>query len=601
RWILIALMLFAIALVLGTRFSLFNLFESGGQNFHSIEMFRLTDNSGIFSSAISPDGRFVAFVEQKEGRGTLFVKQILTGVTITIVPPILMQFYQPTFTPDSEFIYYVGVTEEGVGTLYQVSVLGGESKKIVTDVDSNVTFSPDGKRLAFNRHNPNEGGDTIFIMNSDGTNLEPFLETKEAGFDNFGGMEWSPDGERLLVGGFKNVRETGQRSKLLTIELKDKKISEFAVEKNWHTLRMFKWLKNGTGILLIARATSSENSQIWYLDYPQGTVRQITSDTSNYGSLSISSDGGSIVATRVEIISSLWSLNPQSKVMKQLMSENNYLIGSNQMSQLPDGKIIFVKSSGKELDIFSIGESGGEEQQLTSKIGVNQNPAASPDGKYIVFSSNRTGTFALWRMNPDGGGATQLTNAENATDDQPQITPDGQTVIFARRTLSGGYSKLMKISIDGGEASVLLPENNTSEVYPRISPDGRRFGFLGYVYENQTANMNSTVKIIGFEGDKPDKSIKESHLNINGDFKWSPDSESLIYVKKSGIDNISSISINDGKETPLTDFNSGNITDFIWSTDGKTIIFIKAVYNNNLVLIKDKGKKIDSKIESLAE
>ncbi|HVE58525.1 MAG TPA: transcriptional regulator, partial [Pyrinomonadaceae bacterium] len=89
RWILIAVMLCAIALVLGTRFSLFNLFESGGQNFYSIEMSRLSEKSGIYGGDISPDGRFVAFVEQKEGRGTLFVKQILTGVTITIVPPIL--------------------------------------------------------------------------------------------------------------------------------------------------------------------------------------------------------------------------------------------------------------------------------------------------------------------------------------------------------------------------------------------------------------------------------------------------------------------------------------------------------------------------------
>jgi Tol biopolymer transport system component/DNA-binding winged helix-turn-helix (wHTH) protein len=593
RLILIAVILTAIALVVGSRFSVFNLFQSRDFDFHSIQMQRLTDNSRIYCGAISPDGRFVALVEEKDGRRTLFVKQISTGATITIIPPTLNYFYQPTFTPDSEFIYYVAV-DNGIGTLYRVPVLGGESRKLATDVDSMVTFSPDGKRMAFIRYHPVEGGTTIFTADCDGTNLEAFLTTKEAGVENFFGLDWSPDGEKLLVGSDRNIREAQNRWKFFTIGLTDKKMSEFVSEKSWHTVRMFKWLKDGTGLLLVGRTGSSENSQIWHIDYPQGASRQITSDTNNYGLLSISADNRTIAATQIETVSSIWSFNPQSKEMRQILSENSALLGDTQLSQLPDGKIIFVKAAGRDVNIFSIKENGEDEKQLTSKSGINQNPAASPDGSYIVFSSNRNVYHAIWRMNADGTGAIQLTKPENATDLRPEITPDGKTVIFVRYNSGGGNSKLLKIPINGGEATVLLPENNAPEFAPRISPDGRQLAFLSFDWEAQTANMKSYVNFVGFNGEGADGPVRKAESVIAVSFRWSPDNQSLSYTKKSGIDNIWNFSPNGRQETPLTDFTSGNITDFIWSNDGKKIFLIKAVYNNNLVLIKNKDKKSDT-------
>jgi len=589
RLILIAIILSAIGLVLGTRLSVIDFFKSASHDFRSIEMFRLTENSGISGGDISADGRFVAFVEQKEGKQTLFVKQVSTGATIIIVPPTPM-YLTPTFTPDSEFIYYVGVSD-GIGALYKVSVLGGESKKLVLDVDSAVTFSPDGKRLAFIRHNPNEGGDTVFTSNSDGTNLEALLESKEAGFSQLVGVDWSPDGERLAFGVVKIVPEPNQRLKLFTITVKDKKLSELACEKSWLGFRNINWLKNGTGIMMIAKASNSEQYQIWYLDYPGGTPRQITSDTNNYTTVSTSSDNSSIVATRAEAISSMWSFNPRSNELKQLLSESNYLIFDNQMSQLPDGRILFVKGSGKETNIFSMSESGADEKQLTSKSGGNYYPVASPDGKYIVFCSNRNDFQEIWRMNPDGSGAMRLTAAENSTDLQPEITPNGKTVIFTRSTISGGNTKLMKVSIEGGEASVLLPENKNSEILPRISPNGKRLVYHDYHYEEQTATNKSSLKVIGLEGEKDDRLILEPMSSFPYNFRWSPDGKSLTYIKRSGVDNIWSMSLNDQRETPLTNFTSGNITDFIWSNDGSKLFLIKTVFNNHLVLIKDKDKK----------
>ena len=128
--------------------------------FQAIQVSRLTDNGKANLATVSPDGKLVAFVSIQEGKQSLFVRQVTTGSSVEIVPPTNQEILQPTFTPDGDHVFYVS-NNKGVGTAFQVSTLGNQSKKILVDIDSPVTFSPDGKRFAFIRHNPTEGGDTI--------------------------------------------------------------------------------------------------------------------------------------------------------------------------------------------------------------------------------------------------------------------------------------------------------------------------------------------------------------------------------------------------------------------------------------------------------
>jgi serine/threonine protein kinase len=318
--------------------------------FQSIQASRLTDNGTANMAELSPDGKLVAFINRQDGKESLAVRQVVTGNIIPLVQPTMLNFYQPSFTPDGNFIYYVAV-DKGVGTLFQIPALGGESKKIIVDVDSKVTFAPDGKRLAFIRHNPNEGGDTIVIADADGTNAEAFLQTKEIGYDQFIGIDWSPENDKILVGMFKNKGELNQKLELATIDLKDKKPVPVG-DKGWLGVRGFEWLHNGSGIVLVGKANAGENSQVWFISYPGGEVRQVTSDTTDYGSVSVSADNSTMIVTRIDAISSLWSRTPQTGEMRQLIAENKNLLGFAGISQMPDGKILFVKSTGKDINIF---------------------------------------------------------------------------------------------------------------------------------------------------------------------------------------------------------------------------------------------------------
>jgi len=565
-----------------------NLFDGRTPKFDSIQVSRLTDNGNAHQAAISPDGKLISFVNVQNGRQSLIVRQVTTGSAVEVVPPTDAEIMQPTFTPDGDYIFYVS-GNRSLGSLYQVSTLGGESKKIVTDIDSRITFAPDGKKFAFFRHNPNEGGDTIFTANSDGSDLQPFVHTREIGYDKFTGMDWSPDGEKLLLGVYKSSSDSPKKVQIAAINLKNKEFSLLS-DKSWQGANSFQWFKDGSGFLLLGKPSMSETMQIWRIDYPTGELKQITTDTSDYASLSVAADTNSIVTTKVDTISSFWSLAPNSTEIKQLGGESKTLVARLGVSHSPEGKLFYAKKTGEEINLFSMNEDGTGEKQLTSGAKFNYEAVAAPDGKQIVFSSNRNGFFNLWRIDADGKNPIQLTNFQNGSDSQIDITPDGKTVLFTRQGSDGGKSSLMKISIDGGESAPIFSEMQSSALFPRASRDGKYLAYQTFQYDNKKAQFDSTVKIVALAENRSDKSEREIEFGLHFPIEWTNDGKSLTYINNSGVDNIWSLSVENKKETPLTKFNSGNITSFAWSNDGKKLFIVRGIYNSDLVLIKDGTK-----------
>ena len=89
---------------------------------------------------------------------------------------------------------------------------------------------------------------------------------------------------------------------------------------------------------------------------------------------------------------------------------------------------------------------------------------------------------------------------------------------------------------------------------------------------------------------KIDETAKTKEFGMHPEFRWSPDGKALTFINRNGIDNIWKVSIEDKKETPLTEFTSGNISNFAWSNDGKRLLISRSIVNSDLILIKDNGK-----------
>ncbi len=590
----ILIVAFAVTVAAGAWFYLPNLLGNITPVFQSIQVSSKTNNGKSHSAAVSPDGKFVAFVDMQSGQSRLVVRQLTNDTTIEIVPVSSKGFIQPTFSPDGEFVYYVQV-ENGVGTLNRVSTLGGQSKKIIYDIDSRITFSPDGKQLAFIRHNPTDGGDTVFVADNEGGNLQQFSNTKTVGYDRFNSAVWSQTGEKLLIAGYKNISQPSPEIKIITIDINQENKEAREPEElstlnreGWVAAHNFEFLGNNQGIIFIGKRNTEDNMQIWHSSVPDGALKQVTTDTSDYASLSVSADGKTIVTTKIDRISGLTAFNPETKENQQVLSESRTFLGHLGISQMRDGRILYSRIIGKDINIYSVNEDGSGEKTLTADSHFNFNPIPTADGKYIVFTSNRNNSYGIWRMDADGNNPVQLTTAPNGRDGQPSVSADGKTVFFSREASGGGKGILMMVSIEGGEATPLLPESKTSNLMPQISPDGNSLAYLSIEYDSKTSDFNMSVRIVPVKnGAVVGEQVSEMKFNLHNKYKWSPDGKSLTFITKKENHNIWNINIKDKKEKQLTEFKSGDLIDFTWSKDGKKLLIVRGITNSDLVLIKD--------------
>lgn len=588
RFLSLGLITLAAILVFGAWWFRSDIFGNSRLVFNSPQVSRLTENGKSHLPEISPDGKYIAFVNSDAGMNSLKVRQVATDSTVQIVPPTNLEFRMPTFSPDGSYVFYA-LIDEGVGTVYQIPTLGGTAKKIIVDVDTKISFSPDGKQFIFARHNPNKGGDTVIIANRDGSNPQPFITNQETGYDMIAEAVWSPDGENILLGALKRRGDGLERINIVAVSVKDKKIQAVG-EKAWIGAASLNWLKDNSGFVFIAKNEPVESSQIWHLSFPKGEARQITNDISDYKSLSLANDDKTMVTTKVDSISSFWTFAPNTKELKQLTAESRNYAGFSGIEPTASGKIYYTGRNGTEVNIWEADEDGKNEKQIASDNLINGTPAVSKDGKFLVFSSNRKGGFRIWRTDLVGKTTVQLTGEANGGDFRPQLSNDGQTVVFMRQTKDGGKSVLMKVSSSGGEVKPLLPEDDFSQMIPKISFDGKHIAYFSFKFDEQTLTLQNKLTICEFDGREIGKVEKEIQIGIGTNFAWSPDGKSLTFVNSEGTPTLWNYPLDESKPKPLTDFNSGKIVDFSWSFDGKKLFIVRGITNSDLVLIKENDK-----------
>jgi Tol biopolymer transport system component len=111
----------------------------------------------------------------------------------------------------------------------------------------------------------------------------------------------------------------------------------------------------------------------------------------------------------------------------------------------PNGKLVYAIRTGENWDLWTSNSDGSESKQLTADVFIDQQPAVTGDGRYIVYQSNRSGSRNLWRIDIDGTNPKQLTTG-NSDDAAPASSPDGKFIVFhqpARANDESGRSVLM--------------------------------------------------------------------------------------------------------------------------------------------------------------
>ncbi len=547
-----------------------------------VKITRLTTTGKSVGAAISPDGKIVAYIVNEAGQRSLWVRQVASSRNLAIVEPAAVDYFGVTISPDGNYIYYV-IAQPNIPLrdLYQVSVLGGDPKKIMTDVDTPVTFSPDGKQLAFVRGEPVKGEWHLIVANADGTGEKRLHERKSPQFYEI--PAWSPDGKSIAV----SVGDTSAGKEMTVIEVNAEDGTEKPLtSERWLGVGQISWLADGSGLVINATDQDSRLSQLWHLSYPEGTARRLTNDLNNYKGVGLASETGDLVTVRHDASTNIWiapgitgtpSRASAAGVVdtSQAKQITSGAVKYNSGAWTPDGKIVYSSDASGNYDLWIMDGDGRNQKQLTSDAGANFNPVVSPDGRYIAFFSDRKDNrHSIWRMDIDGSNPKQLTNG--SYDRNPTFSPDGKWVIYTSFGVS--HPNLWRVSIDGGEAVKLTDKY---AVAPMVSPDGK---MIACYYWDQKPESQLGIALIPFEGGQPVKMLNLPSMMV----RWTPDGRSLTYVdSRSGVSNIWSQSIDDGKPVQLTNFKSDLIFAFEWSRDWKQLAVARGIVTSDVVLFNN--------------
>src|SRR5207244_4148509 len=195
--VMVAVVLLLIAAAAFGIYSLF--FFARSQPFQSIKITKISGTHNARIGAMSPDGNYLAYVLNSEGNESLWLRHLASESNVQIIPPEHVQYSALRFSPDGSHIYFshtqlVSGPASQEYDLYRIPVLGGTPQLLVKDIDTNPSFSSDGRRFAFIRANdPDPGKYHLLIANADGSNEKSVFAGPMANVVS--DSAWSPDGK----------------------------------------------------------------------------------------------------------------------------------------------------------------------------------------------------------------------------------------------------------------------------------------------------------------------------------------------------------------------------------------------------------------------
>jgi Tol biopolymer transport system component len=182
---------------------------------------------------------------------------------------------------------------------------------------------------------------------------------------------------------------------------------------------------------------------------------------------------------------------------------------------------------------------GGRPRRLTFDDADAGTPTWTPDGRFVVFSSERAGSRTLWRI-PAGGGEPEAVTSGAGEDSDPQISADGRRLIYAN--VRNGFSLELLVAATGLKRT--LTESRTLIGGPRFSPDGERVAF----FEHTSGGVH--LFTIGVDGnDLRQVTSRQGEQNIVP--RWSPRGESLLFSQVRPTSSLRKVSTTGGDSTEV--------------------------------------------------
>ncbi len=489
----------------------------------------LTNNTATDSSpAWSPDGKKIAFKSKRDGNYEIYVMNA-NGSNVTRLTNYYAYDGDPAWSPDGKKIAFLS-DRDGNAEIYVMNADGTNKTNLTNNDarDQEPAWSPDGKKIAFEFRRCRYGcrNSEICVMNADGSNQTNL--TNNPAYD--GDPGWSPYRPK------KGVARVSEKEIVSSPILEMEKYEEY--EKRYQeiqdtlkldTLEKYDRAKQFSDLLKNDLRYESSDKAIALYKKIKETDREIEKLIENEikriesirklrltGKIAFMSDREEILTTGGGE-NDIYVMNADGSGQNRLTYYPKY---DGDPAWSPDGsKIAFTSDRhGNRRQIYVMNSDGSEKNRLTYNPIGDAFPAWSPDGKKIAFASGRGPNFEIYVMNSDGSKQTRLTN--NPADDWfPAWSPNSKKIAF--RSDRDGNNEIYVMNANGSNKTNLT-NNPGGDAYPAWSPDGKKIAFAS------TRDVYAEIYVMNSDGSAQTRLTNNPKVDIYP--AWSPDGTKIAFT-----------------------------------------------------------------------
>jgi eukaryotic-like serine/threonine-protein kinase len=528
-----------------------------------LEITALTTAGNAYNPVLSPDGKYVAYTAIEKGQQSLWILHVATKSNVRIVPPSDTNYFPMVFSPDGNFVYFVtGQPASGYHTLYQLAALGGTPKKIVYDIDTKITFAPDGKHFAFVRGNMERDDEDLLVADADGGNQRRIAHFKHP--DQFASPDWSPDGK--TIAGF--LRRTDKPGLTMVFVPASGGPQRRVTYPRLRDAFQVRWLVDSKDLILTGRGRrQDERGQIWILGMAPDQVTQVTRDLNIYSGMSVTADSSALATVQTNGIYHLWiAPHGESAQARQITTSQLTFDGANGLAVAPDGSILYSSFVNGGSQIWSVRPDGAARAINSDASSFNLQVCGR---RYIVYDYWNKDADNIWRMDMDGSNPQQITSGGD--DLAPVCAADSEWVYYR------SHDSVRKVRVTGGESVEVVPAGLNPGVVA-VSADGRML--LTTLFPPQ-ADARKTVILDG------DGHVQKTlEVLLRPPFGFTPDGRNVVSQDRTGANLILQPIDGSAPAKPITQFTSERIVQFVWPADGQ-LVLSRATISNDVVLIRN--------------
>jgi Tol biopolymer transport system component len=529
---------------------------------------RLTDWEGTEGGAeISPDGRFVVFLADRNRPFDLWRSQVGTGEFMNLtsgMPPrgqpgnILRIF---GFSHDGSEIWLSPMGDAG-GAKMLLPVTGGTPRPFLAAGGTAPSWSADGERLAY--MTISRDGDSLSVADRTGTDAREIIAA-QATLHNHNPV-WSPDGEWVY---FIRGLDPTDTTEVWRIRPAGGSLEQMTQQNA--LVSVLAPLDSRT-LLYVARDQDWSGPWLWTLDVESRVSRRASVGIEQYTSVSASRDGRRVVATVANPVARLWRVPLRDAVVDERDAE---------MYPVPEPRSLAPRFGGTSLFYLSTSGVGDglwrarDGQSVSVRKGADgalvEPPAVSRDGGAVAVVLRRDGRRHLVIMSADGTESRTLA-ASITIRGTIDFSPDGRWIVAGGRDEQG--EGLFKVPVDGGVPSRLISGPAFDPVW---SPEGDLI-----VY---TALEGGQVPLLAV---RPDGTrVEAPPLRMRpGAYRFLPDGSGLVYLPHRQSQDFWLLDLATMVRRQLTRLgNLGRLETFDVSPDGRYIVFDRSIENSDIVLI----------------